>query len=140
MTRLLRPVALLLSVALLAPACATLRARDARTPQQRDRAAAVDPALMAEYVKQLPIGSRVRVERANGDTLRGTLMKATGEMIVVQKHTRIAEPPVQIAIAELRSVELDRGSNVGRTVAIAVAAGAGATLGVLLLLAAIFSD
>jgi hypothetical protein len=140
MARVFRSIALLLCVALAAPSCATLRAADARQPQDRDRRALPDAALMAEYVKQLPIGSRVRVERANGDTLRGTLMKATDEAIVVQKRTRIPEPPVEIPIADLRAVDLDQGGNTARTVAIAIGAGVGATLGVLLLLAAIFSD
>ena len=140
MTRGLKPIALLLCAALLAPGCATFHATGTRLPQRRDQPAMPDRALMAEYVKQLPIGSRVRVEVASGETLRGTLMKTTDEIIVVQKRTRIAEPPVEIPISDLRAVELDRGSSTGKTVAIAVGVGVGATLGVLLLLAAIFSD
>jgi hypothetical protein len=140
MKRMLRPLALLLCAVIITPACATLRATDGHAWQNRDPAEPPDPALMAEYVKQLPIGSRVRVQRASGDTVRGTLMKATDEVILVQKRTRIAEPPLEIPIADLRAVELEQGSSVGKTVAIAVAAGAGATLGVLLLLAAIFAD
>lgn len=140
MARVLRPLALLLCVALAAPSCATLRATDVRMPRQRDPLGMPDPSLMAEYVKQLPIGSRVRVERANGDKVRGTLMKATGEVVVVQKRTRIPEPPVEIPITDLRAIEPDQGSSTGRTVAIAIGAGVGATLGVLLLLAAIYSD
>ena len=133
MARVLRPLALLLCVALAAPSW-----RDPATGMPW--LGMPDPSLMAEYVKQLPIGSRVRVERANGDKVRGTLMKATGEVVVVQKRTRIPEPPVEIPITDLRAIEPDQGSSTGRTVAIAIGAGVGATLGVLLLLAAIYSD
>jgi hypothetical protein len=140
MGRLSRPLAVLLAVTLAAPACATARAADARFPQAREAAAKPDPALMASYVAQLPVGSRVRIDLANGTRIRGTLMKASTDSIIVQKRTRIPEPPIEIPITDLRAVELEQGGSTGRTVAIAVAAGVGATFGVLLLLAAIFSD
>lgn len=140
MATLRRSVALLLCAALTAPACATARATSTRFPQSRNSAAQTDPALMAEYVRQLPIGSRVRVDLADGTRIHATLMKATPESIVVQKRTRLPEAPIEIAIRDLRAVELETSGSTARTVGIAVAAGVAATFGVLLLLAAIFSD
>jgi hypothetical protein len=96
---------------------------------------------MADYVRQLPIGARVKVTLGDGSVLHGILMKRDVDPIVVQRRTRIPEPPVEIAIRDIRALELETGgNNVARTVAISAAAAAGATLGFLFILAAIFSD
>ena len=111
-------------------------ARVAQAPQP-----ALDRSMLADYAQRLPAGSRVRVELTNGQSFRGTLMKATADAIVVQKNTRVPEPPVQIRLDELTRLTLDTGgSNVGRTVAIGVGAGVAATFGVLLLLFALVGD
>jgi hypothetical protein len=96
---------------------------------------------MADYVRQLPIGSRVRIDRATGGTLHAILLKHDSDPIVVQRRARIPEEPIEIPIKDILAMELETAtSNTGRNVAIGAAAAAGATLGVLLLLAAIYSD
>ena len=96
---------------------------------------------MAEYVQKIPAGSKVRVERASGGTLRGTLMKAGPDSITVQRNTRIPEAPVQIPLESITRLTLDQPtSSVGKHIAIGVASGVGATFGVLFLLAAIWAD
>jgi hypothetical protein len=67
-------------------------------------------------------------------------MKRDSDPIVVQRRTRLPEAPLTIPIADIVSLELESNGSVGRTIGIGIAAGAGATLGVLLLLAAIFAD
>ena len=129
--------------ALVAPGCASASgprvARGAPPPAQEPNAAAQDTTLLAEYVQRIPVGSKVRVERTNGGSLRGTLMKASADALVIQKNTRVPEPPVEVPLAQVARVTLDTGGNsVGKTVAISVGAGVGATFGILLLLAAIF--
>jgi hypothetical protein len=52
----------------------------------------------------------------------------------------VPETPIDIPFSTITRVTLDTGSNTAKTVGIAVATGVGATFGVLLLLAAIFSD
>jgi hypothetical protein len=100
-----------------------------------------DRAVLAEYVQRLPAGSRVRVERTNGDSLRGTLMKATPDAIVVQKNTRVPEAPIDIPLSEVTRVTLDTtSSSVGKHIAIGVGSGVAATFGVLLLLFALWGD
>lgn len=146
MTRLtrgwMRTCAAIISAAMISPACATARYNTTRigTPEQT-AAARPDPALMAEFVKKLPVGSRIRVDLADGRTVRGTLMRGDSDPIVIQRRTRVPESPLEIRIADVRAMELDQqtGSS-GKTIAIGVAAGAGAALGVLLILAAIFAD
>jgi len=134
-------IALLLCIALATTGCASARGpRAAQAPRQgsgQTPAAPVDTATMSEYVQKLPAGSRVRVERSNGQLIKGTLMKATPDEIVVQKNTRNPETPVTIPTAQIARVTLDSGSSTGKTVGIAVATGVGATFGVLLLLAAL---
>jgi hypothetical protein len=135
-----RVTAVVLCVALASAACASARPGDPIVTNPVE-ATGVDPALMASYLRQLPIGSRVRVTLGDGKVVHGTLMKADGDPLVVQRRTRLPETPLQIQIKNVRAVELEKaGSGPGRAIAIGAAAGAGATLGVLLILAAVFAD
>jgi hypothetical protein len=135
-----RFLALILSVLLAAPGCAATIARQTRDSGARNPSAP-DPALMSDYIRQLPVGSRVRVTLASGKVIRATLMKRDADPIVVQRRTRIPEPPFEISVREILAMELDTpNGSVGRNIAVGAAAAAGVTLGVLVLLAAIFSD
>ena len=78
---------------------------------------------------------------ADGSTLRGTLMKATDEGIVIQPRTRIPELPRDVPMDRIRTVELETGgTGVGKAVAIGVAVGVGTFFGVLMILAAVYGD
>ncbi len=136
------PLVLVLCLLLAAPGCASSRLSYARlgSPASQ-RTVPMDARLMAEYVRQLPVGARIRVSLTNGSVLRGTLMKRDADPIVVQRRTRIPEPPVEIAVANIAALELETSNgSVGRNVGIAAGAAVAATLGVLLMLAAIYSD
>lgn len=138
-----RTLALFLSALMMLPACAARRAAPVATgPEPPPRVGGrVDPALMAGYIRQLRVGSRVRVDLASDRVIHGILMKNDADPIVVQRRTRIPETPMEIAVRDILAVELEPAStNPGRNIAIGAAAAVGATLGVLLLLAAIFSD
>lgn len=114
--------------------------RDAQKSQDTERAA-VDASLMRDYIRQLPVGSKVRLVRTDGDVIRAILMKNDADPIVIQRRTRIPEAPVEIAVRDIAAVELETNSgSTGRSIAIGAAAAVGATLGVLMLLAAIFAD
>ena len=138
--------ALLLCAALLATGCARTSAMRVAPVSFTPAAASQqphgpDPALMARYVAQLPVGSRVRVALVNGKRLQGTLMSHEGERIVLLLRTRLPEPPVDVTLADIAALELEQtGSSAARVVAIGVATGVAATFGILLLLSAIFSD
>jgi hypothetical protein len=136
-------LSLLLAITLALPGCATARASRIPTtssmPSQHQ--STVDPKVMADYVRQLKVGSRVRLARTNGEEIRGILMKNDADPLVVQRRARIPEAPVEIPLREVLSVELEtKTGNPARTVAIGAVAAVSATLGVLLILAAIFSD
>jgi hypothetical protein len=133
-----RVVALLVCSALATPGCATtgVAAPRAADPQAADR------TVLAEYVQRLPPGAAVRVERTKGRTLRGTLMKATAQSLIIQPRTRVPEPPVEVPLTDVLSVtpESQNGSNLGKAIGVGAAAGAGAALAVFLIILAVFSD
>jgi hypothetical protein len=120
-------IAILLCVTIALPGCASARfTRVHRTPTQSPAPAAT----MSEYVQKLPAGSRIRLETVKGRTLRGTLMKATADEIVVQRNTRVPIPPEAIAMSDLARVTLEGQSSGGKLMAIGAAIGAGAAIGV----------
>jgi hypothetical protein len=138
-----RFIASLMCVALVAPGCATAGGTRLQTPTTV-LASSADQTVLADYVRQLPVGSRIKASTTLPDgprTVRGTLLKTTDRSVIVQPRGRVAEPLVEIPYAQVRSLELDTpGSGTGRAVAVGAAVGAGAAIGVLLVLAAIFSD
>lgn len=96
--------------------------------------------MIADYVQKLPAGSTVKVELTSGKSIKGTLMTATETSIVVQRNTRIPEAPVTIALADVARVTLETSrSNPARSIAIGAAAGAGAAVGAILILAALLA-
>jgi hypothetical protein len=64
-------------------------------------------------------------------------MRADDTSVLLSPATRVPEPPVEFAVRDLRAVELDRSTGIGKVVAVGAAAGAAATLGVMLLLYAL---
>ena len=136
-------LSLILAVTIALPGCATTRASriDATTSAPPQQQSPADPRVMADYARQLKVGSRVRLARTNGDEIRGILMKNDGDPLVVQRRTRIPEAPIAVPLNEVLALELEtKNGNPARTVAIGAVAAVSATLGVLLILAAIFSD
>lgn len=100
----------------------------------RPRAAPVtDPAVMADYLQRLPIGSRVKVERSNGGPLKGTLMHADGSALVIQKSTEQPERPVTIPLADVTRVTVETGNST----AVKIWAGVGIALTCLYVLSAL---
>jgi hypothetical protein len=134
-----KTVAALVCTALMTTGCAS--ASGPRVAQAPEPPGVQDRAVLAEYVQRLPAGSRIRVERTSGNALRGTLMKATPDAIVVQKNTRVPEAPVEVPLSQVTRVTLEpTSSSIGKHIAIGVGSGVAATFGVLLILAALWSD
>jgi hypothetical protein len=133
-----RTIATMLCVGLFASGCATAGGGRMTTAPPIGLQLA-EPGLVASYVKQLPIGSRVHVGLAGGRRIKGTLMKFDDRAIVIQPRARIPEPPLQIAFDRIVAVELETKNNLGKTIGAGFAAGVGGTLAVFLVLAAIFA-
>jgi len=128
-------LAALLSVSLATTACVSAAGPRFQVPAPPDRTTVI----LADFVKRLPVGARVRVDLAEGHRVKGTLMKADESGIVIRRHTRLPEPPLEIALNRIAAVELDTGSSIGRNVAIGAASAAGGVLAVFAILAIIFS-
>ena len=139
-----RLLALALCILIAAPGCASSRGRMSYAnyvSPASQRPVPADAALMADFVRQLPVGSRVRVSLANGAVVRGTLMKRDADPIIVQRRTRIPESPVEIPLSTIVAMELDSANgNVARNVGIAAGAALVVVFGVMLTFAAIYSD
>lgn len=138
-----RQAIVLVLCAALAGGCATsggTRLAMAPSPQAAAPYSQGDQAVLAEYVLRLPPGTRVRVDRAGGEVVKGTLMKASDAAIVVQRRTRVPEPPLEIPLNTVLAVTPETTNGVAKAIGVGAAAGAAAALGTLLILAAVFSD
>jgi hypothetical protein len=135
-------IAMTLCTALLS-GCATgggARMAMSHQPQSTTPRSAEDQAVLAEYVQRLQPGTKVRVDRASGKAVRGTLMKASDASVVVQPRTRVPEPPIEIPLADVVAVTPESTNGVAKAIGIGAAAGAAAALGTILILIAVFSD
>lgn len=99
------------------------------------------PNYWMDYTSKLPIGSTVRVRTTDGQRITGVLTIVNDTGITVQAKTRVPEPPRHVPFEQLAQVELKTGgSSVGKAVGIGVAVGVGSFLGMLAILAGLWSD
>jgi hypothetical protein len=104
----------------------------------RPLAAAAQPPLTSEAevaaFKQMaagiPLGTRVVVRTKEGRRLRATLMAVEEERIVIKRDSRVSEPAVEVAFADLARLERDSkgGFSFVKALGIGLAAGVGAIL------------
>jgi hypothetical protein len=135
-----RLIAVLLTVGLVLPGCATSLRPRAQTTAPGVRALP-DHSALSDLAHKLPVGARVRAKVAGDGTIRGTLIRTTDTAIVIQPRARVAEPLLEIPFNRLEALEQETSSGgPGKAIAIGAAAGAGAALGTILLLFAIFGD
>jgi hypothetical protein len=100
-----------------------------------------DGAVLGDFARQIPLGSRIRATTVGHRTIRGTLVKRSERALVIQPHVRVAEPPIEVPFNTLLALEQEvPSSGTGRAVAIGVGVGVGAALGILFLLAALLGD
>jgi hypothetical protein len=64
------------------------------------------PSVTAAYVKGLPIGARVRLRFVDGETMKGTLMVAEENAVIVRPRTRVPEPAQTIPLERIASIEV----------------------------------
>ena len=133
-------IAMLVCVTVAAPGCVASQGPRLQTVPAVP-ASTADRGVLADFVKQLQLGSRVKATVTGNRTFRGTLVKRTDDALMLQPRTRVPEPVVEIRYADLMAIEPEvRASGTGRAIAIGVAVGVGAAVGTLFILAAIFSD
>jgi len=96
--------------------------------------------LAGEFVSRLPVGTNIRLKLDDGATLTGTLMAVEDDAIIVKRRARTPEPPITLTLNRIVDADVQRGSGLGKAIAIGAAVGVGATFGVLFFLAAIVGD
>jgi hypothetical protein len=136
-----RTIALMLCATLAAAGCATSRAT-VIAPAYAGPQSSVTRSVLVEYAQKLPPGTLVRVNRAQGHTVRGTLMKATDQSLFLQPKARLAEPAIEIPFDDIVGVtpEQRNGNSVGRAIGAGAAAGAAAALSIILIIIAAAGD
>jgi hypothetical protein len=128
----MRVLAVLLIVALNLSACAPALA--SLTPAQAD--------VWRQHVDHIPVGAVVKIRTAPGQRFTGVLIGADDTGIRINPKTRIPEPIRHIPFDQIRQLEMVplRDGSLGKVAGIAAATGAGAALGMLLLLVMIWDD
>jgi hypothetical protein len=129
-------------IALLAfPACAVRQAGRFQmalnpSPTRHTQAGAGDPESRDRwrtFVQKLPVGSKVKLQLADGQRVKGVLMGVENDQVVVHVRTRIPEPPRVLPFASISWLELDSGGiGPGKVVAIAASVAGAAVLGLIL--------
>ena len=127
-----RAIALVLCASV--TACATAGGYRVAPAGQR-----VDPAVLGDYVKTLPIGENVRVDRTSGPAIRGALLKTTETSVIVQARTRLPVPPLEVPFTDIVRIAPDEGrGGLWKAIGIGAAAGvAGAVAFFFIVLAAL---
>ena len=91
---------------------------------------AAETAAFQQLAGGIPPGSRVKVRTTDGLRLTATFMAVDDRHIVVKRHSRVPEPAVAIAFADLTELRREErsGFSIGKAIGIGLAAGVGAIL------------
>ena len=97
---------------------------------QKEISRATETAAFKQLAAAIPLGSRVKVQTSTGKRMTATLMAVTDEALIVQRESRLPEPAVTIAFADLVRLQRDvkGGLSLGKAIGIGLAAGVGAIL------------
>ena len=89
-----------------------------------------ETAAFQQLASGIPPGTRVKVRTTDGRRLTATFMAADDLHIVVKRHSRVPEPAVAIAFADLTELRREErsGFSIGKAIGIGLAAGVGAIL------------
>jgi hypothetical protein len=87
-----------------------------------------------KVAEAIPIGSKVKVQTYEGKRVSGVLMRADSTAVLVKRNTRHPEPAVAVAYQDVARIEREKdgGMNVGKAVAIGLAAGGAAIVTLML--------
>lgn len=87
-----------------------------------------EAAIWRQVAEAIPLGSKVKVQIANGRRVNGTLMRVDGNALVVKRNTRRPEPALTVAFTEVAKLERDKpggGAQIAKAIGVGLAAGAG---------------
>ena len=139
-----RASAFVVSIVLVLPGCASanesvpLQAGPATVAPQTQSA---DPAF-DRYLRALPVGARVKVVERGGRRYTAALLGVEADLVVLQRATRVPEPPRRVPLDAIASIVRHEANGVsaGKAVLIGAGVGAAAFLGFLLIAFAFIGD
>jgi hypothetical protein len=133
-----RLIAVVISIGLGLPGCATARqpmAQSARPGAVMPRVDSVDQAI-DRYIRSLPVGVRVKVVEHEGRRYSAALLGVEGDRVVLQRATRVPEPPRRVPMGAIASLTRDEGGGMSAAKALVIGVSAGAAAFFSLMLAA----
>jgi hypothetical protein len=89
-----------------------------------------ETAAFRQLAGGIPLGTRISVRTKEGRRLSATLMAVEADRIVVKRDSRVPEPAIVVAFAELAQLERASkgGFSMAKALGIGLAAGVGAIL------------
>jgi hypothetical protein len=144
-----RIVALVLTVMLVGSGCAQRRVGVGLQSNTRLQAGAShvstsqrDPEDWRRYVANLPPGTTLQIDLADGSRLTGIILSVEQDAVVVQPKTRLPSPVRRIPFDTIVALapESSKGLNPGNAVALGAAAGAASFLTLFLIVCAALDD
>ena len=95
-----------------------------------------------KVAETIPLGTKVKIQTFEGKRWTGTLMRVDGKEVLIKKNTRRPEPAVAVLFDDIAKIERDKdgGTNVGKAIAIGLAAGGSVILSLFLIAAAVAYD
>lgn len=100
------------------------------------RAQGAEAAAWQKVAEAIALGSKVKVQLADGRRLNGTLMRVDDTAIMVKRNTRRPEPAVVVPFTEIGKLERDQdngGAHIAKAIGIGLAAGAGVFFSLILI-------
>jgi hypothetical protein len=90
--------------------------------------AKIEAAAWQKVAETIELGSKVKVQTANGKHISGTLMRVDTDAILLKRNTRRPEPALTVRFADMAKLERDKpggGMHIARAIGVGLAAGAG---------------
>jgi hypothetical protein len=86
-----------------------------------------------KYIASIPVGTRVRVELADGRRMQAVMMGVEGTEVLLQPRGRLPEPVQRLPLDSVRAIERreNGGVNAGKAILIGAVSGVAAFLGLL---------
>jgi hypothetical protein len=141
-----RVLSMVLILAMMASGCASRSQAVVLTPPARppidtangNAQQPADPPEALEawrgFMTRLAPGTRMMLLLKSGQIVRGTLLQADTDRVVISPRARVPEPVQIVALSEIASVELEQsGNSVAKSIAIGVSTAVGTFLGILLI-------
>lgn len=97
---------------------------------QQPIAPTAEAAAVRQMATAIGIGTRVKVQTREGKRMTATLMAITDDAVVLKRESRVPEPAVTVALADVARLQRHEGGgfSIGKAIGIGLAAGAGAML------------